>query len=129
MRRLRSSCACVEYYPGLCSPLIDSVVSNAASMDSEALGLKCLHMPADTLLTWRGSICLLGMYEFAAVDTCKFVNISLNRFFSYDTSSTVTLSHLCRVDSFILTLLTSPFSIEMVPGYYYLKIICRTSAS
>ena len=28
MRKLRSSCACKNYYPGLCSPFIQSVVSN-----------------------------------------------------------------------------------------------------
>ena len=59
MCRLRSSCTCAKYHPGLCSPFILSVVSNdsvsgqwrpwsdCADAQSD-LGLHCLQMPEDT---------------------------------------------------------------------------------
>ena len=59
MRRFRPPCLCAKYHPGLCSPSIQSVVSNNSVIgqwrpwsdcaDAQSdLGLRCPHLPGDT---------------------------------------------------------------------------------
>ena len=77
MRRLISSCACAKYRPGICSPFIDSVVSNDYAGGQPTLIRLCAC--ADWSGPWMFAYARRYIFAWRSPDdtaTCKYLTVA-----------------------------------------------------